>query len=139
MLRSLIVATLLAFSAPAMAQPLTDHPQIEALALKLKGNPGMAADAPSGGPQAKPMGLMDPGPAKATRAGWNSYAMGVCIAAITGGEQYIAALATTGEAMVTQSTYALGIVAANCASGKTFWVYVENDLTTITAIGSYPR
>jgi len=138
-MRALIVALLLGLSAQAMAQPMTDYPQIEALALKLKGNPGMAADAPTGGPQAKPVALLDPGPAKAVRAGWNPYSMAVCIAAITGGEQYIAAQATTGEAMVTQSTYALGIVAANCASGKTFWVYVESDLSTITAIGSYPR
>ena len=138
MLRILAVAMLL-FSVPAMAQPLADYPQIEALTLKLKGNPGMAADAPSGGPQSKPVGLMDVGPAKAVKAGWNSFSMSVCIAAIAGGEQFIAAIATTGETMVTTSMYALGIVAANCASGKTFWVYLENDLSTITAIGSYPR
>ncbi len=139
MLRPLVVAMLLALSAPAMAQPLADHPQVEALALKLKGNPGTAADGPAGGPQAKPMGLMDPGTAKAVKAGWNSFSMSVCIAGIINGNEFIAAMATTGEAMVTQSVYALGIVAANCASGKTFWAYLENDLSTISAIGSYPR
>jgi hypothetical protein len=133
------LALTLALASPAMAQALKDHPNVEALALKLKANPAMAADKPNGGPQVQPMALMDPGAAAAPKAGWNNYSMGVCIAAIAGGEQFLAAIATTGEAMVTQSTYALGVVAANCASGKTFWVYLENDLQTITAIGSYPR
>jgi len=134
------VLTLLAliFALPAMAQPYKDMPQIEGLAARLNA-PQMAADKPAGGPQNKPMALMDPGVATAAKAGWNSYSMGVCIAGIYQGNEFIAALATTGEAMITQSTYALGVVAANCASGKTFWVYLEADLSTVSAIGSYPR
>ncbi len=132
------LAVALSLAVPAMAQPLKDYPNIEALTLKLKANPAMSADRPSGGPQAQPVALMDVGAAAAAKAGWNPYKMAVCIAGIYEGNQYIAAAATTGEAIVTQSTYALGIIAANCASGKTFWAYLEADLATVSAIGSYP-
>lgn len=149
MLRSLVVAALLALAAPAMAQDnITTEPNlspfqgIEALAFKLVGNPGIAADAPSGPPKPK-VGIIgsavDGSPAKATAQGWNAYTMSVCLAGIYGDQQYIAAIVSTGEAMVTTSTYALGIIAANCASGKTFWLYLEGDKQTVTGIASYPR
>ena len=147
MLRSLVVATLLALTAPAMAQDNASMDPspfqgIEALAFKLKGNPGIAADAPSGPPKPK-VGIIgsaaDGTPAKAVAQGWNAYTMSVCLAGIYGDQQYIAAIVSTGEAMVTTSTYALGIIAANCASGKTFWLYLEGDKQTVTGIASYPR
>ena len=115
---------------------------IEVLALQLKATPGTATDAPSGQPTPR-IGLIgsaaDGVTAAAAAPGWNSYTMSVCLAGIYGDQQYIAAIVSTGEAMVTTSTYALGIVAANCASGKTFWVYLEADRKTVSGIASYPR
>ncbi len=82
----------------------------------------------------------DKGPSTpAASAGWNALTMTACIAFVYGSNQYNLAYFSTGAAFVTQSSYAIPVLAANCASGKIFLVYLESDRTTVTAVASYPR
>jgi len=140
-----LAALLFCLSSPASAQTGLD--QMHDLARHLDRLSAIAsADADK---SAQPMlGVIshpvqtatDKGPSTpAASVGWNAYTMSACIAFVYGSNQYNLAYFTTGAAFVTQSSYAIPIIAANCASGKIFLVYLESDRSTVTAVASYPR
>lgn len=134
---ALLFACLL--STTASAQTLD---RVQGLALQLDAlthRPAMAADG--GAPPRPAIGIVGPasdGPAHpaAVTAGWNTFTMTACMAIVAGSQQYDVAYLSNGSAFVTQSSYAVPIIAANCASGGSFLIYFESNLTTISAIAS---
>lgn len=145
-----LVAAVLVIAEPASAQSGLD--QMQSLARQLDKHSSLpaavAADSGMPGKGAQPtLGIIsqpaqlaaDKGPTVAAAVGWNAYTMTACIAFVYGSSQYNLAYFSTGAAFITQSSYAIPIIAANCASGKTFLVYIESDGTTVTAVASYPR
>jgi len=157
MLRFALIALALGLALPAEAQPLDQiHRLVEQLQARNRAPAAaMAAEVVEGTEGAERRGSMAPRTAPvlglvgssvaedvsapAVTAGWNPFSMAVCIAGVVGSEQFVAAITTTSAVVVTQSNYATPVIAANCASGRTFWVYLERDLTTVSAIASYPR
>lgn len=141
-------ALLLCLSSPASAQTGLDQMhalarQLEKLSVTAAGDSGIA-----GTPAQQVIGILsqpehmaaDKGPSTpAASVGWNALTMTACIAFVYGSNQYNLAYFSTGAAFVTQSSYAIPVLAANCASGKIFLVYLESDRSTVTAVASYPR
>jgi len=127
-------------SIPAMAQPTpeTINNLVERLNA-LTHRPQAAMSADGGVPETKPvLGVVGPEAEGATRpaaTGWNSDVMRVCIAAIIGSNQYVVVGLASGNAAATQSTVAIPVIAANCASGKTFFYYLEAN-GSVSAIAS---
>jgi hypothetical protein len=142
----LLLAVILGLAMPAQAQDIPSG--VRALIDRMeaaRAAPPMAVDAGPGSPRAAPLMLIGPAEAQpsadrmesAATAGWVYYRLSVCGAAIVGNEQYTFIITTNGLVAASQSSYAMGVIAANCASGKTFAVYIEADGQTVTAIGSF--
>ena len=141
----ILLAVLMGLAAPAQAQDIPSGVLSLVERLEAARNaPQMMADGKAAAP--KPvLGLIGPAYPSAAgdkveapaAAGWVYYRLSVCGAAIVGGNEYTFIITTSGLAAASSSTHAIGVVAANCSSGRTFAVYVEADGQTVTAIGSF--
>jgi len=141
-----LIATVVSLALPAAAQ--MHPPGVQALAEELDrrlATPPAAADgakAPRGiiglvGPTEPSTADKNGSSVGTASAGWFSFRMSVCGAAVYGANQYMFAFTTSGNSFVTQSAYATPVVAANCASGRSLLIYIENDGSTVSGIASY--
>lgn len=141
LLAAVFAVVLLALPATAQMQP----PGVPALVEQLERRLAPPAVADGAKAPAKLIGLFGPAaPAAADKngtsagtAGWMTFHMTTCGAAIHGTSQYMFAFTTSGASLVTQNEFALPVLAANCASGKSLLIYIEADGRTVTGIASY--
>ena len=139
-----LLAVLIGLAFPAQAQEQSIPSGVMALMERMDAAakaPQMMAD---GAPQKRALAMVGPAydkpaadPETPRAAGWVYYRLSVCGAAIVNGNEYTFIITTSGLAAASSSTHVIGVVAANCASGRTFAVYVEADGQTVSAIGSF--
>lgn len=141
-----LIFTVFVMALPAAAQ--MHPPGVQALAEELDRRLTAPRAAADGAKSPRPLiGLLGPAePSAADKngssvgtasAGWFSFRMSVCGAAVYGSSQYMFAFTTSGNSFVTQSAYATPVLAANCASGRSLMIYIENDGSTVSGIASY--